>query len=54
VRVNAANLTAVTLIEEDARQFTTLEWTDETTVWLQDKDGNAWLLDVASGDLTAE
>ncbi len=58
VRVTVARggLTAVTLIEKDARQFTILEWLGaaQGEVRLQAKDGSAWLLDVNSGELTQE
>ncbi|MCB8945356.1 MAG: hypothetical protein H6658_16535 [Ardenticatenaceae bacterium] len=56
VRVDAADITAVTLIANDPRRFTILEWADSTgtTVRLQDDGGNTWLLNVDSGDLTAE
>jgi hypothetical protein len=56
IRLNAAAVTAVTLIEKDARQFTIMEWpnAEEATARLTDKAGQTWLLDVDSGDLTAE
>ena len=56
VRVDAVAGTAVTLIENDPHQFTILEWADNSgaTVRLTDKDGSTWLLDVNSGNLTAE
>ena len=56
IRLNVAGVTAVTLIEKDARQFTIMEWPDpeEATARLKDKEGQTWLLDLDSGDLIAE
>jgi Tol biopolymer transport system component len=56
IRLNVAAVTAVTLIEKDARQFTIMEWpnAEGTTARLTDKAGQIWLLDLDSGDLTAE
>ncbi len=56
VDVTRGGLTAVTLIEEDERQFTILEWLDaaQGAARLKDKDGSVWLLDVNSGELAQE
>ena len=56
VDVGDEGLTAVTLIEKDARQFTILDWSDsgQTEVRLLDKDGNTWWLAANSGKVTQE
>lgn len=42
VRVDAATLEQTTLIPEDPRLFTTVEWTEPGRVLLLDKDGKRW------------
>ena len=52
VDITEVGLTAVTLIEKDNRQFTTLNWLDsqQTAVQLQDKEGRQWQMDTTSGE----
>jgi hypothetical protein len=56
VRINLDTLTATTLIEKDEHLFQIQEWdiTNQSQLRLTSKDGQTWLLDVDSGDLTAE
>lgn len=56
VDVAAGALTAVTLVDADARLFTTQGWADVAgaEARLRDKDGGFWILDAASGGLAPE
>ena len=56
LHIDAETMTATTLIENDARQFTILDipGPGQEEVRLMDKDGNIWLLEANSGELTQE
>jgi hypothetical protein len=52
VRVDLADLSAMTILESDERSFTLLDWVAEGEVRLLDKDGYIWYLEVFSGEMT--
>ncbi len=49
VRVDVATLEQVTLLREDKRLFIPIEWETAEKVLLQDKEGDYWLMDTATG-----
>jgi hypothetical protein len=56
IRIDAVTLTATPVIDNDNRLFRVLEWPDpaQNKVRVIDNNGNSWLLDVDSGELTSE
>jgi hypothetical protein len=56
VRINLDKLTAAALIEKDERLFQIQEWdiNSESQLRLTSIDDQTWLLDINSGELTAE
>ena len=54
IQVEVGVLTAVPLLEKDARQFTTAEWLDAQTIRLVDGENNRWLFTLDSGELKPE
>jgi hypothetical protein len=53
VLIDVHALTSRAMIAEDERQFTVEEWPAGEFARLLDRDGQGWLLNVASGELTA-
>jgi hypothetical protein len=52
VRVNVSGLSVTTLIRDDDRLFSIVDWSEPARARLSDKDGNIWWLDAATGQLT--
>ncbi len=52
IRVNVATLESATVLREDKRLFIPVEWETADQVLLKDKDGNSWLMNVATGQVT--
>jgi Tol biopolymer transport system component len=52
VLFHAADMSSKVLVPDDARLLQAAVWPAAGVVWLNDKDGNAWRLDPASGTLT--
>jgi hypothetical protein len=54
VRINLEDMTATTLIPQDDRHLQILDWPDpaQPEIQVTDKDGNSWLLNINSGELT--
>lgn len=54
IQVDVAAMTAVPLLQNDARHFATAEWLNQQTIRLVDSENNRWVLNVDSGELTSE
>lgn len=52
VRVKTTTLEPTTLIREDQRLFITVEWLTADQVLLRDREGNDWLMDASTGQVT--
>jgi hypothetical protein len=51
-RLDVASLSQSTIVYDDKRLLKTVEWLENDRVLLQDKDGNFWWLNPATGELT--
>jgi len=52
IRVDAATLESATVLREDKRLFIPVEWTAADQVLLKDKEGNSWLMNATTGQIT--
>lgn len=52
VRVETTSLEQTTLIREDKRRFITVEWSTADKVLLRDGEGDYWLMDATTGQVT--
>ena len=54
VRVDTVAMTATSLVDQDERRFSIVDWPNPARkeIRLADKDGNVWLLELDSGKLS--
>jgi hypothetical protein len=52
VRVEVASLTQTIVLPDDERLLNTVLWPEASTLWLNDKLGNSWRMNAATGDLS--